>query len=191
MIINVRGTSGSGKTHLVRNLMECYDSRIKVYDVGRRQPIGYVCERANGPSLSVIGHYEIACGGCDTISTMDQIFELVRESHQEGHDVIFEGLLVNSDRNRTVQMHEDGLPLLVVTLSTPIELCLESVMARREAKAKKKGDGNKAKELNPRNTESRFKMADKNDDVFKSLEMPSCYVDRETAALVIEKALDL
>jgi len=167
--------------------MDRYDNCIPVFEEGRKRPLGYVCERSDGPSLAVIGHYEIACGGCDTIPKLDWIFELVRESHESGHDVVFEGLLVNSDRNRTVQIHEDGLPLLIVTLSTPIELCLESVVERRKEKAK----GKPVKELNPRNTETRFRLADKNDDTFKELEVPACYVDRETAKTLIEAALNL
>ena len=139
MIINIRGTSGSGKTHLVRQIMDLYHSRVAYRQEGRKQPIGYVYEReGGGRPLAVVGHYETACGGCDTIAKMEDIFELVRQSAAQGFDVIFEGLLISADVNRHVDLEEwcraNGHELMVVALTTPIDQCLDSVNARRRAK---------------------------------------------------------
>lgn len=138
MIINIRGTSGSGKSTLVRSIMgryaTCESYRIK----GRKQPIGYVCsdvyEGVEKP-LGIVGHYETACGGCDTIPTMDMIFDLVRKSHKLGYNVIFEGLLISADHKRTLALHQEGLPLSVISLEkVDLETCLASVNERRMAR---------------------------------------------------------
>lgn len=135
MIINIRGTSGTGKSTLVRSLMTVYGRKNKYYLSGRKQPIGYVMthpDNGEAEDLAIIGHYETACGGCDTISKMDQIFDLVRRSHALGHNVVFEGLLISADVNRTLALHQEGLPIEVVALDkVPIETCLASVNARR------------------------------------------------------------
>lgn len=152
MIINIRGTSGSGKTTLVRKILELYGSKTAYKQEGRKQPIGYVYRRnGEGRSLAVIGHYETACGGCDTISKMEQIFELVRQSHAAGHDVLFEGLLISADVNRTAALHTDGLPLLVVALDVPLQTCLDSINIRRRVK------NPDAPDVPSKNTESKHK----------------------------------
>lgn len=93
MIINIRGTSGSGKSHLVRSVMDLYGLRTKFFVENRKQPIGYTAHRrTSGRNLSVLGHYETACGGCDTIPSLDQIFSRAMKAHGE-HDVLFEGLI--------------------------------------------------------------------------------------------------
>lgn len=138
MIYNIRGTSGSGKTHLVRRVMELYDRRVAYRREGRKQPIGYVYHREAGRPLGIVGHYETTCGGCDTIPKMEDIFELARQSAEQGHDVIFEGLLISADVNRTVELaqwaQERGIPMEVIALSTPLQECLDSVNARRRAR---------------------------------------------------------
>ncbi len=150
MIINIRGTSGSGKSTIVRAVMETYRNGVggvvhPVYDLDdqgvkiRKQPL-YCLLRAEGlPNLTIIGHYETACGGCDTINRMEDIFDLVREAHSRGDNVLFEGLLISADMKRTMKLHLDGLPLHIIALDVPLDDCFAGIMARREAKASKSG----------------------------------------------------
>ncbi len=158
MIINIRGTSGSGKSTLVRNIVGSYTTKTIFREEGRKQPIGYVYSNDDGaPGLAIIGHYETACGGCDTISKMDHIFDLVRKSHAAGHHVIFEGLLISADVNRTLALHEEELPLRVIALDqVPIEVCLSSVNERRMIRMKEKYTPVKEK-----NTISKFRGVQK------------------------------
>lgn len=155
MIFNIRGTSGSGKTTLIRKLTEEYPTRTVFRREGRKQPIGYVYHREGGRSLAIVGHYETACGGCDTIASMDDIFDLVRQSAAAGHDVVFEGLLISADVNRTVAVHEwakeRDIEMRVIALDTPLDLCIESINLRRRAKDPTKPD------VATKNTESKFK----------------------------------
>lgn len=157
MIFNIRGTSGSGKSTLVRRVMELYGAKSSVFIKGRKRPICYLLDRKEdqeGLGLAVVGHYESACGGCDTISKMDEIFDIVRHWHNQERDVIFEGLLISADVNRTLQLYLDVLPLLVVGLDkVELPTCLAGVNARRM----KRLGPEKYTPVNPKNTESKYK----------------------------------
>jgi hypothetical protein len=104
-----------------------------------------------GRALAVIGHYETACGGCDTISDVTDAFAWVELMHMDGYDVLFEGLLIAADVNRTVALHTRGHDIHVLALTTPLDLCLESVNKRRWAKNPEKPP------VNPHNTASKFR----------------------------------
>lgn len=133
MIVNIRGTSGSGKSHLVRRIMELYTDKNPLFIPGRKQPIKYQlhADEPGVKDLHVIGHYETACGGCDTISKMDDIFAQVRGADDLGQDVMFEGLLIAADVNRVAELHKEGRQVLVLALDTTLETCLSSVNQRR------------------------------------------------------------
>lgn len=154
-IINLRGTSGSGKTHIVLRIMEHYAQRIPVHIEGRKQPLGYRMEYPTADQcqpLFVMGHYENpdGCGGCDNISNgLDFIYEKIYERLAFGDNVIFEGLIVASDVTRCIELkrhHE----LLVIGLDTPLQQCIESVNSRRLKRGK-------TDPVNPANTEKKFK----------------------------------
>lgn len=155
MIINIRGTSGSGKSYIIHNLKKLYIP-YPIMMEGRKRPIGYRWECPGKPPVFIVGHYETACGGCDTVKTLDQVFQLVKDYHQMGTagygeaHVIFEGLLISADVKRTAELHTLGLPLTVISLDTPLQVCLDGITQRRQEK------GNE-KPVNPKNTESKFK----------------------------------
>lgn len=145
MIINLRGTSGSGKSTLVRWVMAQHGTCRPVYVEKRRQPLYYRLWRSDyspenddpvRPDLVVLGHYETACGGCDTIGTVDEVFALVREHASTAAHVLFEGLLLGVEVNRTVALLGQIGPhqLEVIFLDTPLDVCLASINKRRWAK---------------------------------------------------------
>lgn len=129
-IINVRGTSGSGKTTLVRKVMDLYPSKVRVFTKDRKRPVGYLLSRPEGRQLFLVGHYETDCGGCDTITSIDRVYEIVEKATLAGHDVLYEGLLISAEYRRTVEIDasEDHL---VIALDTTLEESLASVNARR------------------------------------------------------------
>ena len=182
MIINIRGTSGSGKSTLVRSIRALYKGpTISFKEEGRKQPIGYMHHRSAtalswaaddplpGPPLGLVGHYETDCGGCDTIPKMERIFELALRAHEKGMDVLFEGLLISADVNRTVDLMKSvGAPdtLHVIALDVPIEECLDSVNARRRGKWERQKEAKGPEwvkawtpplDVNPKNTISKHK----------------------------------
>lgn len=195
MILNLRGTSGSGKSHLVREIVGHYTTKLPFFIKERKRPVGYLFKRKDprkGKDLWVPGHYETPCGGCDTIPNLDMVFDLVRRGHTAGHDVLFEGLLVNSDRNRTIEMYKEGLPIRIVTLGTELEVCVSSVQARRDERARnRKGGPREAKPLNPRNTETKYHLALKNHEKFLEASVPSYYLGRDEALEMVRSYLRL
>jgi hypothetical protein len=125
---------------------------VRVYK--RTMPLFYRLKWPN-MAVSVPGHYETACGGCDTIPTYDMLFEIIRSEHAAGHHVLFEGLLVAHDKKRTLQLWEhlgkDPALFQVVELTDTLDVCLESVEKRRASRAiPPKG------EFNPDNTKRRY-----------------------------------
>lgn len=137
MIINLRGTSGSGKSTIVQNVMKRYQVKhaVRSKDDARKRPIGYILKSPTTSRwLAVPGHYEIACGGCDTINSMDQVFAQVKEADAYGYDVLFEGAIVSTLARNVIELHLSGHPVHVISLNTPLDVCLDSINARREAK---------------------------------------------------------
>lgn len=174
MIFNFRGTSGAGKSHLVRELMKRFGFVKPVFKEGRKQPISYEC--GNG-KLAVLGHYETACGGCDTISVpgaMDVVYGMVREWHAKGYHVLYEGVIVQDDTKRCIQAVKDGLPIQVIFLTTPLQDCLAGIQARRDAR----GD---VRPLDPTNTANRIPRLAKHAQKLKAYGVPIHSLSREQA----------
>jgi hypothetical protein len=141
-IINIRGTSGSGKTMAVRKLMARY--RSEPFGESDRKPDGYVLMA--DPKLDVrltyvIGSYENVCGGCDGIHTQEEARQRVRTYVNTGH-VIFEGLLLSTifDSYRLFDREMTGLghKYIWAFLDTPIQLCIDRVKSRRAERSETK-----------------------------------------------------
>lgn len=155
MIINIRGTSGSGKTTVVRGLMAAAqteqlfadDSRGNLF--GPVHPEAYALHGISSRPTYLIGSYEQVCGGCDSISTQDGICDRVRKYAALGH-VVFEGLLLSHLYGRYEALDRElGQPYVWAFLDTPLEVCLDRVRARRIARGV-------TKELNPTNTTQKW-----------------------------------
>ena len=147
-IISVRGTNGSGKTTVVRRVMELFSVKAPVYIDGRKNPYYYMLANGDaGYGAVIIGSYENTTGGCDTISGTAPIYELVKMHALAGRDVIFEGLMHAQDVNHTTLL---TLPQHLIYLATTQEECIASTKTRRAAA------GNE-KELDPKNLISKYK----------------------------------
>jgi len=150
MIINVRGTSGSGKTYTVRKFMDFYGPSTMIND-NDGKPIAHVIFYNMMP-VYFIGSYANVCGGCDNVPTQDMICSLVRHFSQFGH-VIFEGLIMSHSYARYAalwkELTELCIPFIFAYMDTSLQDCLERVKQRRLDK------GN-TKEFNPQNTISAY-----------------------------------
>lgn len=173
MIINIRGTSGSGKTYTARSFMTAYQPETIVYMADGKTAAH--CVYYKMMPVYVIGSYKNVCGGCDTIPTQDLVCSLVRHFSQLGH-VIFEGLLISHSLNRYAELWKEltgiGIPFVFAYMSTPLDICLERVKQRRLAK------GN-AKELNPYNTTNTFKEAWQTKDRYEAIGIDTYIIDYE------------
>jgi hypothetical protein len=149
MIIQIRGTSGSGKSTAMREIMKALSRDREwrpFFADGRRNPLGYELQRGT-TFYQVLGHYESPCGGCDTIGSARQVFELIerRQRNLQLCDfVLCEGLLLSEDVKWTSQLQD----VRVYFLTTPLPTCLDRIRQRRAAR------GNE-KPLDPENTTQR------------------------------------
>ena len=90
MLINLRGSSGSGKSTAIRALMEIASFRpLYGLTFGPSHPQAYVGALPGvGGNVVVLGRYDIPCGGCDAIQPFDLIPPLIEKYAARGH-VIF------------------------------------------------------------------------------------------------------
>ena len=143
VIINPRGTGGSGKTELARRILSDYgwgkDGIVQpLRREGRERPIGYRLRHPlGGRPLIVLGHYERTSGGCDTIPLtdggLDEIFRLADASATGGHDVLLEGAACSVEYSRSAVLARRHR-LHVLHLSTSLEQSVRNLVARRRAR---------------------------------------------------------
>jgi len=149
VIVNVRGTHGAGKSVLVRRVKDLYTTVVPHFEEGRKQPTRYACSGGGMLPLTVIGHYETPAGGCDSIKTMDKIYDPILVAASAGENVLFEGIVAQNSIYRLLAVHAIS-PVDVVVLTTPLEVAIDAVEDRRIAR------GN-YDPLNPDNTIREFK----------------------------------
>lgn len=154
IIINVRGTNGSGKSTIVQAILAKARNKRQIYGVlGARQPEAYeVYLTLGGKSvpLYVLGPYRTAAGGADCIQPFDLIPELIRKYAARG-DVLFEGVLVSKTNGQVgACLAEYGKDAILLFLDTTLEECIDSVQIRRDAR----GD---ARKFNPHNLTEAYK----------------------------------
>lgn len=151
MIIQIRGTSGSGKSTVMRRVKDEIGGMWQpFYREGRKQPLYY--GNLMNARLLILGHYESPCGGCDTIGSARQVFELTTEllEREPGRIILQEGLLLSEDTKWSSQMPD----LRVLFLTTPLETCLKQIEGRRRA-------ARNEKPLNPANTSNRVAVIER------------------------------
>ena len=133
MIIQIRGTSGSGKSWVVHNLIKTLEKTL--------QPWGYFEETASGrerkiPSwytygdkIKILGPYQEACGGVDNIgASAPRVFPYMEQFDNKGNLVFAEGLLLSEDVIWSERLKDR---ILVLHLDTPVDKCFQQVMSRK------------------------------------------------------------
>ncbi len=180
MVINIRGTSGSGKSTIVRNLMAQYAKCDPVME--GHKIVGYTCFRENnGIPLYVVGRYTTPCGGCDTLNGMDYIYDFIHKAIDAKYDVIYEGLIVASDSKRAIAL-KDRAPLIIIELTTPLEMCVAGIQARRDAR----GD---ERPLSDKNTRAKMGQIASQRKHWKAANVDFRMLNREEALATVLKEL--
>lgn len=135
-IIQLRGPSGSGKTTVMRRVMDILGQPVRVRpkdDPTRRAPSLLVWPDRK---VAVVGHYDVLCGGCDTIKSRERPFELARMAADQGASVLLEGLFTTMEFHRTVALQNDGYERHDVFIRPPEAECRANVEARRLSQGK-------------------------------------------------------
>ena len=151
MIYNIRGTSGSGKTTVVRELVNSVSHEVVEIPwlKNKTKIIGYRLPN----HLYVVGRYDDAIkgGGVDNVTgvllnqfkaqggegnSMDAVESVVRAMDDIGYHVMFEGLIVTSVWGRWERMAKE-LPVHFLFLDTPLEVCYQRVLERSGGRSPK------------------------------------------------------
>lgn len=130
MIIQIRGTSGSGKTWVIKNILDKYEFKPIVNSKSEIQ--GYYSKEVN---LFIVGKYETACGGCDSIKTQDEIVRRIKRAYSKNWNIVFEGLICSHIARRYAELYlwlkERDTEVKFIFLSTPLEKCKKNINKRR------------------------------------------------------------
>ena len=134
MIVNIRGTHGSGKSTVATLIMKKYGA-TPVYGANKKRPEAYRVELpGNRPALYIVGPYETACGGCDAVQPYSLIWPQVTKFHELGN-VLFEGALISTTYGSIgAAANELGEDFVFAFMDTPLEVCIKRVNKRRAAK---------------------------------------------------------
>lgn len=174
MIIQLRGTNGSGKSTIVREVMSHFKMQ-KHFRGTRRQPIGYSSTGIDKRKLWVVGHYETDCGGCDTITSLDDVYSEVDHAWNAGYNVLYEGIMASGEYRRCVNLHKQTKDVYVLALDVPVEVCIPAIIQRREQ------NGKNLKPFVPDRTIRRAKEVRSMMEHLKINHVPSRWVTREEA----------
>jgi hypothetical protein len=139
-VLDIRGTHGSGKSWIVRQVLERY-RHIAIEGpglTGKGSRIwGY---RVPQVDCGIVGSYEVQNGGCDTIKDMAKIVEVMKKLATEHANVIMEGIFVAHTFKRYDELANDmaAYGYRFFFLNTPLRTCIARVRARRIAKGNEK-----------------------------------------------------
>jgi shikimate kinase len=157
-VVLLKGTSGSGKTYIAEQVLDRLGSSRETFPLGPKGKVGgYLWPSVK---VAVLGRYESACGGCDSMSwkgAADDIEAKIKELVEQEYDVFFEGLIVATwGVDRMVRVGNLlNTQFTVVHLTTPLEECISSVESRRAARAA--AEGKELTPLDPSNTAAKHK----------------------------------
>tara|TARA_R110002167_G_scaffold42421_9_gene128756 strand:+ start:1822 stop:2427 length:606 start_codon:yes stop_codon:yes gene_type:complete len=133
--LNIRGTSGTGKTHATKALME-YSEAVPYMHTEKGKPLVYKGQVMSIP-VYFLGSYKTSCGGCDTIPSVKIVaglLDTLTNEHEHG-TIVFEGLMI-SHMIGTVgaKLKELGVEKSILAfLDTDIETAIQRVKDRRLA----------------------------------------------------------
>lgn len=129
VLINIRGTNGSGKTYTARRIADQFPlveqfsmGQIKIYDHG---------------DFYLVGSYENECGGLDTVRDFYTVAPTVLELLKK-KSVLMEGLLwssvYSSMHKLEAQCRLEGHSVVWCGFDYPVSLMIERVLSRRVGK---------------------------------------------------------
>jgi len=157
MIVKIGGVNGSGKTSLVRALMDHWPKGKDGLNGWAPQPLiigkpkigEYVRPLQRGEPLAtifdevvILGDYRNVCGGMDAITDKEDRLGLVAQYAERGYRgrkslVVYEGLITGKTWGAMGALALDTreqVPWLFTFMDTPFSVCVSRVLGRRAAK---------------------------------------------------------
>lgn len=141
LIINIRGTNGSGKSTVPLQMYATDDSKY-VKDFGEFKLTIFPKYK-----FIALGSYHNKTGGLDGIGSTANIREALETakklSYKTGYHIIMEGILASTVKSTYLTMlqqaKEDGFTPIVLIYTTPPEVCVPRIYARNGGKPIKEG----------------------------------------------------
>lgn len=143
-VIQLRGTSGSGKTTAMKHMLELTGATPLLYAQTQsrnpnQQKVRVYKGRLDGARVYILGDYSPhrSAGGCDTIPKIEDVIELTKAYGTRHRSVLLlEGLLLAHSWGAFGEYaHESfGERYINAFLDTPVEKCLKRVVKRRAAR---------------------------------------------------------
>ena len=130
MIIVIRGTNGSGKSHAVRRLLDAG------WLMRENLPEGSCViriPRVTRPVL-IVGPYEQgrSMGGCDCIRQPSKIYDLIRWAEARKFHVVLEGVVLAE--RPYCELFRQGHDVRLAIFDPPFTTCLENIRERQARK---------------------------------------------------------
>lgn len=136
MIINIRGTHGSGKSTAVRRILGKFHT-LPICDILTRKVLGYRVHLPNGQTLGVVGNYSNACGGADGIQPYSAVWPRVKFFADTENHVLFEGALISTTYGSIGEAADAyGEGFVFAFMDTPLDVCVARVNQRRATAGK-------------------------------------------------------
>lgn len=172
LVVNIRGTNGSGKSYIVHKLLQEYEWVPLANE--KDNVAGYRLK--TDPAIYVIGRYTTPNGGCDTFKGgAAETEQYVEYLSSKGH-VVFEGLLISGIAGRWIDLAR-RLPdcrFVFLELDTPMEKCVRRVRERRKAR----GD---VRPFDPSNLVAKFKSVTNSRALLAKAGLDVRVIDHENA----------
>jgi predicted kinase len=157
MMIFVIGAHGCGKSTLVHRVVEEWPGWWTSDARRNRQASRMLCQRAEGESLTVIGHYAYGkASGPDSgrfSGRIPEIYQWLRVAHEKGQHALVEGTVLVGTLKRALELPHHAL--MYVHIDEPLETCVEGIRARK-ARRRHKHD---AREIDTKMIASRARQA--------------------------------
>lgn len=125
ILFNVRGTNGSGKSYTLKPFIEAEGGKVQAWRDYKLVDHGQYC---------VLGKYETACGGLDTIREFSSVVDMVKERIPDQH-VMMEGVLwstvYKSSSEMDAYLRGLGHTMFWMFMETSLKQCMANISKRR------------------------------------------------------------
>lgn len=138
IIVNIRGTGGSGKSTVPLQMYASDESKYLIVPEDK----SYALTVFPKYRFIAIGKYHNKTGGMDGLKTTEMVERSLEEakklSRELGYDILMEGLLASGLQSRYLAMFQkassDGFKPIVLVYTTPPDVCVKRIMERNGGK---------------------------------------------------------